>query len=132
MNTIPTTKDTYCIAEKFGGGKFGKFGELSAICQTKLVLTINNLLADLLIRQTLFCQMLETSQFAKHSPHQTFPLYGTRYTESKTCAGFNFANVFKITKFTKLLLYSMRVLEQKVLKLNLQPLNPDKLMIEFS
>ena len=34
---------------------------------SKLVLTINNLLADLLIRQTFFCQMLETSQFAKLS-----------------------------------------------------------------
>ena len=34
---------------------------------SKLVLTINNLLADLLIRQTFFCQMLETSHFAKLS-----------------------------------------------------------------
>ena len=49
------------------GEKFGEFGELSAIRQTKLVLTINNLLADLLIRQTFFRQMLETSQFAKLS-----------------------------------------------------------------
>ena len=56
-------------------GKFGEFGELSAIRQTKLVLTINNLLADLLIRQTFFCQMLETSQFAKLFSRQTFPLY---------------------------------------------------------
>ena len=37
-----------------------------------LVLTINNLLADLL-----FCQMLETSQITKLSPCQTFPLYST-------------------------------------------------------
>ena len=43
----------------------------------KLVLTTNNLLADLLIRQTFFRQMLETSQFAKLSPCQTFPLYGS-------------------------------------------------------
>ena len=54
----------------------GQFGELSAIRQTKLVLTINNLLADLLIRQTLFCQMLKKSQFAKLSPRQIFLLYG--------------------------------------------------------
>ena len=39
---------------------------------SKLVLIINNLLADLLIRQTFFCQMLETSQFVKLSPCQTF------------------------------------------------------------
>ena len=32
---------------------------------SKLVLTINNLSADLLIRQTFFHQMLEMSQFAK-------------------------------------------------------------------
>ena len=38
---------------------------------SKLVLTINNLLADLLI-----CQMLETSQFAKHPP----PTKLSRYT----------------------------------------------------
>ena len=41
----------------------GKLGELSAIRQTKLVLTINNLL----IRQTFFRQMLKTSQLAKLS-----------------------------------------------------------------
>ena len=44
--------------------------------QGSTVLTINNLLADLLIRQTFFRQMLETSQFAKLSPYQTFLLYG--------------------------------------------------------
>ena len=58
-------------------GKFGEFGVLSAIRQTKLVLTINNLLVDLLIHQTFFRQMLKTSQFAKLSPHQIFPLYST-------------------------------------------------------
>ena len=58
------------------GRKFGEFGESSVIHQSKLVLTIKNLLADLLIRQTFFHQMLEKSQFAKLSPHQTFPLYG--------------------------------------------------------
>ena len=34
------------------GKKFGEFGESSMIHRTKLVLTINNLLADLLFRQT--------------------------------------------------------------------------------
>ena len=46
-------------------GKLRKFSESSVICQTKLVLTINNLLSDLLIRQTFFHQMLEKGQFAK-------------------------------------------------------------------
>ena len=43
---------------------------------SKLVLVINNLLADLLIRQSFFRQMLEKSQFNKISPCQTFPPYG--------------------------------------------------------
>ena len=50
------------------------------IHQTKpsnLVLTIDNLLADVLIPQTFFHQILEKSQFAKLSPCQTFPLYVT-------------------------------------------------------
>ena len=34
---------------------------------SKLLLAINNLLADLLIHQTFFCQILENSQFAKFS-----------------------------------------------------------------
>ena len=38
---------------------------------SKLVLTINNLLANQLIRQTFFCQMLEKSQFTKLSLCQT-------------------------------------------------------------
>ena len=53
----------------------GKFGELSAIRQTELVLKINNLLADLLICQTFFRQILEASQFAK-----LFPAKFSRYT----------------------------------------------------
>ena len=44
---------------------------------SKLVLTINNLLADLLIRQTFFRQRLENSRFVKLSACQTFPLYGS-------------------------------------------------------
>ena len=35
---------------------------------SNLVLTIDNLLADLLIRQTFFYEMLENSQFAKLIP----------------------------------------------------------------
>ena len=53
------------------GENVGEFGELSVICQTKqskLVLIINNLLANLLIRQIFFSQMLEMSQFAKIPP----------------------------------------------------------------
>ena len=50
------------------------FAELKS---SNLVLTINNLLAYLLIRQTFFRQMLKKSQFAKLSVHYTFPLYGT-------------------------------------------------------
>ena len=42
---------------------------------SKLVLTINNLLCDLLIHQTFFCQMLEESVY-QTCPYQTFPLYG--------------------------------------------------------
>ena len=43
---------------------------------SKLVLTINNLLADLLIHQTFFCQVLKTSQFAKLF-HYTVNCYST-------------------------------------------------------
>ena len=53
----------YCIV-----GKFGELGESSVIRLTKLVFTINNLLADLLIRLTFFHQMLEKSQFTKLPP----------------------------------------------------------------
>ena len=52
--------------------KFGKFGESSVIHLSKLVRTINNLLADLLILQTFFRQRLE-----KESIRQTFLLYGS-------------------------------------------------------
>ena len=44
---------------------------------SKVVVSMNNLLADLLIRQTFFHQTLEKSKFAKHSPRQTIPLYGS-------------------------------------------------------
>ena len=56
-------------------GKFGEFGKSSVIRPrfaklkpSKLVLIINNLLDDLLIRQTFFCQMLKMSQFTKFPP----------------------------------------------------------------
>ena len=60
---------------------FGKFGESSAICQTKIFQIsslMNNPLADLLIHQTVFCQTPEKGKFAKHSPQQPFSLYGMR------------------------------------------------------
>ena len=66
----------YCIAGKFGGGSLANLANPSSFAKlksSKLVLKINNLLADLLICQTLFHQMLEKSQFAKLSHHQTFP-----------------------------------------------------------
>ena len=46
-----------------------------------MVLVVNNLLADLLIYQTFFCQMLKKSQFTKLSPGHTFPLYGIMISE---------------------------------------------------
>ena len=63
------------MAGKFVGEKIGKFGESSVIRQTKIIqikLTINNLLADLLIRQTFFRQMLEKSQYAKFSRYTVY------------------------------------------------------------
>ena len=63
--------------ESFAGRKFGEFGESPVIRQTKtiqiIIITIDNPLADLFIRQTFFT---EKSKLAKHSAHQTFPLYG--------------------------------------------------------
>ena len=43
---------------------------------SKPVVTINIHLADPFICQTFFCQTLEKRKFAKHSPCQTFQLYG--------------------------------------------------------
>ena len=59
-------------------GKFGEFDESFMIRQLKppkLVVTINNLLANLLIRQTFFHQMLEKSQFAKLSCYMVHNMY---------------------------------------------------------
>ena len=44
---------------------------------SKIVVTIDNPLADLFIRQTFFRQTLEKSRLTKHSAHQNFPLYGS-------------------------------------------------------
>ena len=60
-------KSDWCNMLYHIAGKFGEFGESSLIRQSKLVLTIKNLLANLLIRQTFFHQMLDKSQLAKLS-----------------------------------------------------------------
>ena len=44
---------------------------------------MNKPLADLFIRQTFFHQTFEKSKFAKHSPRQTFPLYGINFSVFK-------------------------------------------------
>ena len=49
-----------------------------------LVVTINKPLADLFIHQIFFRQMLDKSKFAKHSPCQAFPLYGTPCSRDTT------------------------------------------------
>ena len=46
---------------------------------SKWVVTIDNLLAELFIRQTFFRQMLRKGEFAKVSPCQTFPLHGNSF-----------------------------------------------------
>ena len=62
-------------------GEFSKFGQSFVIHQTKItkittVPAINNLLSDLLIYQTFFCQIFEKAQFTNLSTCQTFLLYG--------------------------------------------------------
>ena len=52
----PTRILHYGIVEKFG-----EFGESSKLEPSKLVFTINNLVADLFSRQTVFRHMLEKS-----------------------------------------------------------------------
>ena len=51
------------------GRKLGEFGESSAVRQTKtkVMVTIDNPLADLFIYQSFSRQMLEKIKFAKHS-----------------------------------------------------------------
>ena len=58
------------------GESFADLANHLWFAKLKLVLTIKNLLADLSICQTFFCQILKKSQFTKLSPRQTFPLYG--------------------------------------------------------
>jgi len=56
-------------------GKFGEFDESSLIHQTKIIQisTYNyNLLAESIHLPNVFCQMLETSEFAKHSHYIVF------------------------------------------------------------
>ena len=57
------------LRESLAGGKVWQFWQFTKLKPSKLVLSINNLLADLLIRQIFFCQMLEKSQFAKLSSY---------------------------------------------------------------
>ena len=59
----------------FDGRKVGEFGESSAICQakpSKLMGTINNLLANLFISQTLLPKGYQNHFW--QTLHQTFPL----------------------------------------------------------
>ena len=73
----------YRIVEKFGGGKsFAYRPWFTKLKPSKVVLTINNLLVDLLIHQTFFHQRLEKSQFAKLSPWQTSPPYSMQTSNS--------------------------------------------------
>ena len=71
-------QDKHCIVEKIGRGRRRKVWQINPffakLKPSKLVITINNLLADLLIYQTFLCHMFKKNQFAK-PPHQTFPLY---------------------------------------------------------
>ena len=59
----------YCIM-----GKFGEFGELSVIRQTKLVVTIDNLLADPFIRQTVSAKCSEKPNSPKFLPPYGIPI----------------------------------------------------------
>ena len=69
------TNTSYRIAGKLSWGNLANRWWFTKLKPSTLVLTINNLLADVLICQTLFCQMLKKSQFPKLYPHQMFPLY---------------------------------------------------------
>ena len=65
------------------GGKFGEFGKSTMIRQTKtiqvVVMTVNNLLADLLICQTFFRQMLKKNQFTKLSHYMVASMIVNNY-----------------------------------------------------
>ena len=76
----------YCVVGKYypailpysgslAGEKFGEFGAwFVKLKLSKLVRTINNLLADPFIGQTFFHQMLEKSQFAKLSLYVVYDM----------------------------------------------------------
>ena len=63
-----------------GRGKFGKFGESSSLCQTNLVATIDNLLANLFIRQTFFA-----TTFAHLLSPNIIAAKLSRYTDTIWC-----------------------------------------------
>ena len=80
-----------CACVRVCVGKFGKFSESSVICQTKptkLLHTINNLLADLLIRQTYFTKCLKRANLPNFPPpelsHYTVQIFTqwTLYSDS--------------------------------------------------
>jgi len=62
------------------GRKFGKFGKLQMIHQTKTIQISTykyNPLAESIHLPNFFCQMLKMSKFAKLYTYQTFLLYGS-------------------------------------------------------
>jgi len=79
----------YCILGKFGGEKVGQIWRIICDLPTKTIQisTYNyNLGVGSIHLSNFFCQMLKTSKFAKLSPCQTFPLYGTLwYISHKKC-----------------------------------------------
>ena len=61
---------------------------------SKLIVIIDNPLANVFIRQTFFHQTLENSRFAKHSARQTFPLYGSLLELACWCELDSLLNIF--------------------------------------
>ena len=57
------------------GEMLANYQQFAKLKPCKLVVTINNLLANLLIRQTFLPKSLST--FTKHCHRHTFPLYGS-------------------------------------------------------
>ena len=79
------------------GRMFGKFGESSAIFQTKTIQisSYNKIpFGWLFICQTFFCQTLEKGKFAKHSPCQIFLIYSIMKCNDmvKGAEGFSYIN----------------------------------------
>ena len=73
-----------------------EFDELCKIKPPKLVLTINNLLADLLICQTFFREMHEKSQFAMHVSLYTRTQVLAIHAHNITYAH---SHIYSLTKF---------------------------------